>query len=188
MECGICSRRNSVSALSIPPDAEMARLIGLVVFSGFAFPEVATVLEFFRSANALARLEHVCDRPTRYDVSLLSVAGGRISSSSSVFVWTESVENRRDVDGFHALFVASGAGARHEECDGRLIHWLRSGGERLAGSVGGLLRDAFTLVERDFGREFARKAAAHIMPRRPHLLHVDDSRETLRPGVRTGAG
>ncbi|WP_395067949.1 helix-turn-helix domain-containing protein [Paraburkholderia silvatlantica] len=100
----------------------------------------------FQSANALSRSEAATGGKIRYDVTLLSIAGGRIDSSSSVFVWTESVENRRFADGFHALFVAGGAGARHTLRDERLIRWLQREGSRSEAVVpigdGRLLLDA----------------------------------------------
>nr|WP_244201253.1 helix-turn-helix domain-containing protein [Paraburkholderia rhynchosiae] len=61
----------------------------------------------------------------RYEVSLLSASGGRIASSSSVFIWTESVGAQRRVDNFHALFIAGGIGATTAFRDDRLIVWLK---------------------------------------------------------------
>jgi transcriptional regulator GlxA family with amidase domain len=130
MESRSGSRRNSVWELHAVPDVDTAKHIGLVLVSGFALPETATVLEVFQSANALADAECALGGRTRYEVSLLSAAGGRIDSSSSVFVWTESVENRRHAAGFHTLFVAGGARASHALRDERLINWLRREGAR----------------------------------------------------------
>jgi transcriptional regulator GlxA family with amidase domain len=55
----------------------------------------------------------------------LSASGGRIASSSSVFVWTESVESRGRDERFHALFIAGGTGATTVFRDDRLVVWLR---------------------------------------------------------------
>lgn len=146
MECGTRSQRNNVAELRVLPHLDAARRIGLLLFSGFALPEAATVLEMFQSANALSQSEPAMSGKLRYDVTLLSIAGGRIDSSSSVFVWTESVENRRFSDGFHTLFVAGGAGARHALRDERLIRWLQREGSRSEAVVpigdGRLLLDA----------------------------------------------
>jgi transcriptional regulator GlxA family with amidase domain len=128
------------------PDADAPRQIGVLLFSGFALPEAAAVVEMFQSANTLAKCESAGGRRPHYDVTLLSIAGGRIDSSSSVFVWTESVENRRHAGGFHTLFVAGGADARHALRDERLIRWLRHEGSRSEAVVpigdGRLLLDA----------------------------------------------
>jgi transcriptional regulator GlxA family with amidase domain len=97
--------------------------IGIALFNGFALPETASIVEAFQSANGLA------DRSqrgiTRYDVWLLSAAGGRIASSSSVFVWTDSVEARGYAHNFDALLIAGGPGAYNTSRDNRLLTWLR---------------------------------------------------------------
>ncbi|WP_217591065.1 hypothetical protein [Burkholderia sp. GbtcB21] len=55
----------------------------------------------------------------------MPAAGGRIDTSSSVFVWTENIDSRRHVHGKRIVFVAGGATA-HLACrDKRLIDWLR---------------------------------------------------------------
>lgn len=145
MEYGIRSQSDRVAEVHALPNEDAPKRIGLLLFSGFALSEAATVLEMFQSANALAQPLHDSGR-IRYDVVLLSIAGGRIDSSSSVFVWTESVENRRFADGFDTLFVAGGAGARHALRDERLIRWLQREGSRSEAVVpigdGRLLLDA----------------------------------------------
>nr|WP_233518896.1 helix-turn-helix domain-containing protein [Paraburkholderia xenovorans] len=97
--------------------------IGIVLFGGFALPETAAVVEVFQSVKLLTEGER--RDAVRYDVSLLSVTGGRIVSSSSVFVWTEGIDVRRDQERFHALFIAGGAGVNDALRDERLIAWLR---------------------------------------------------------------
>ncbi|ANB75659.1 AraC family transcriptional regulator [Paraburkholderia phytofirmans OLGA172] len=116
---------NSVARLHVLQDARTVRNIGIVLFSGFALPEAATVLEIFQSANALTETETTQGGQIRYKVCLISAAGGRVDSSSSVFVWTEGVEARRYSDGFHALFVGGGGGVRNATRDERLTTWLR---------------------------------------------------------------
>jgi transcriptional regulator GlxA family with amidase domain len=105
------------------PDTPSIKQIGIALFNGFALPDVASVIEIFQSANALD--DAGAPHRTRYEVSLLSASGGRVASSSSVFIWTESVESRARDDHFHALFIAGGAGATHAFRDARLIVWLR---------------------------------------------------------------
>jgi transcriptional regulator GlxA family with amidase domain len=92
--------------------------IGITLFNGFALPEVAAIVEIFELANAFQ------PGAARYDVCLLSAGGGRIASSSSVFVWTDSVDADCR-DRFDALFIAGGAGVRSARHDERLIGWLR---------------------------------------------------------------
>lgn len=106
-------------------DACEVKKLGVVLFSGFALPEAAAILEIFQSANALAEAEFFSQGRLRYEITFLSATGGRIDSSSSVFVWTERAQTRQDSDGFHALFVSGGAGARHAVGDECLLDWLR---------------------------------------------------------------
>lgn len=108
-----CSRKHVVQA---PTRVDIA------VFNGFALPEVAALVEIFQKANALAaaRTPH---QPC-YTVSLLSAPGGRIASSSSVFVWTERVDSHRYEDGKRALFIAGGTGTRQACRDKCLNDWL----------------------------------------------------------------
>ncbi|MFL9911340.1 GlxA family transcriptional regulator [Paraburkholderia sp. RL17-337-BIB-A] len=95
------------------------------MFSGFALPEAAAVLEIFQSANALSGADTSLSGQTRYKVCLLSAVGGRVDSSSSVFVWTERVDEQCHLDGFHALFISGGVGVRNAVRDERLTNWLR---------------------------------------------------------------
>lgn len=97
--------------------------VDIALFNGFALPKIAAIIEIFQKANALV----IAGRSgrVRYDVSLLSAAGGRVASSSSVFVWTDSVESHRGTDETHLLFIAGGAGAQQACRDERLARWLR---------------------------------------------------------------
>jgi transcriptional regulator GlxA family with amidase domain len=114
--------KNSLQTAALPQITNIKH-IGIALFNGFALPDVASVIEIFQSANAMNDTGE--PRRTRYEVSLLSASGGRIASSSSVFVWTESVESRGRDDHFHALFIAGGTGATNAFRDDRLIVWLR---------------------------------------------------------------
>lgn len=104
-------------------DKNTVKHIGIALFNGFALPEAASIVEVFQSANTFA--ERAPHGATRYDVRLLSTAGGRIASSSFVFVWTDSVEGHRQADDFDALFVAGGTGVHNAVRDERLLKWLR---------------------------------------------------------------
>ncbi|WP_254700345.1 helix-turn-helix domain-containing protein [Trinickia violacea] len=105
------------------PEARSARRIGVVLFNGFALPGAVAITEVFHSANAFT--DSADSDGARYEVCLLSAAGGRIASSSSVFVWTESVDTQRDTDDFRALFIVGGTGAANASRDDRLVAWLR---------------------------------------------------------------
>lgn len=113
-----CARRSAVVT-----QANDTTRVDIALFNGFALPKVAAIIEIFQKANALVAAQRA-DR-TRYDVSLLSASGGRIASSSSVFVWTDSVDSHRGTNDTHLLFIAGGADAQHACRDERLGSWLR---------------------------------------------------------------
>ncbi|MGB8414753.1 GlxA family transcriptional regulator [Paraburkholderia sp.] len=94
----------------------------ILIFNDFALPEVAVVTEIFHKANAL--IAYLPDDHPRYEVTLLSSSGGRIASSSSVLVWTESLDRGPRTDDKRLLFVAGGAGARDASNDHRMVDWL----------------------------------------------------------------
>jgi transcriptional regulator GlxA family with amidase domain len=127
MECFSEIQRDVI----LPPvllGAPCARRIGVVLFNGFALPGAVAIAEVFHSANAFANSAR-CDG-ARYEVCLLSAAGGRIASSSSVFVWTEGVETQHDTEDFRALFIVGGIGAAGALRDERLLAWLRRASSR----------------------------------------------------------
>ncbi|MFM0396075.1 helix-turn-helix domain-containing protein [Paraburkholderia phytofirmans] len=113
-----CSRQSAVRTQT----REMTR-VDIALFNGFALPKVAAIIEIFQKANAFGVSQQL--HRQRYDVSLLSAAGGRIASSSSVFVWTESVDSHQVTNDRHLLFIAGGAGVPHACRDERLSNWLR---------------------------------------------------------------
>ncbi|MGV2287836.1 helix-turn-helix domain-containing protein [Trinickia sp. YCB016] len=112
------SRQCSVAAQT----SEITR-VNIVLFNGFALPKIAALIEIFQKANSLIASQR--SGRAHYDVSLLSAAGGRIASASSVFVWTESVESHRSANDRHLLFIAGGAGVQQACRDERLGNWLR---------------------------------------------------------------
>ncbi|MDE1180435.1 helix-turn-helix domain-containing protein [Paraburkholderia sp.] len=120
----LCSVQQQNARQSVVlPQIGNVKHIDIALFNGFALPDAASIIEIFQSANALNDAGHISS--THYEVSLLSASGGRIASSSSVFVWTESVESRRHIHNPHALFIAGGAGAHQAFRDDRLLVWLR---------------------------------------------------------------
>ncbi|HTI18887.1 MAG TPA: helix-turn-helix domain-containing protein [Trinickia sp.] len=102
----------------------MVRVIGLALSNGFALPAAATIVEVFQAANAAVNRPGKSDQ-LAYEVCLLSAAGGRVASSSSVSVWTESVETYRNNDKFHAIFVVGAVAGTNGLRDERLVTWLR---------------------------------------------------------------
>ncbi|RDK00920.1 GlxA family transcriptional regulator [Paraburkholderia lacunae] len=115
-------RRHATQPHGLPDDRPVRR-VGLTLFSGFSLPEASLILEAFHFANALSEAGGVIG--LRFDVYLLSVMGGKIASSSSVSVWTDSIDSRSREDSFHALFIAGGAGVQNALRDERLITWLQ---------------------------------------------------------------
>ncbi len=108
---------------AVPMQTNALTRVDIALFNGFALPTVAAIIEIFQKANSLVASQ----RPgrARYDVSLLSAAGGRIASSSSVFVWTDDVQSHRGTNETHLLFIAGGAGVQQACRDERLSNWLR---------------------------------------------------------------
>ncbi|CAN7560066.1 GlxA family transcriptional regulator [Paraburkholderia terricola] len=161
-------------------DEHTVRRVGLTLFNGFSLPETALVLEAFHCANAIIKADGIDG--LRFDVYLLSVAGGKIASSSAVSVWTDSVDSHVQAGDFYALFVADGAGVQNAQQDDRLITWLQrvhSRSERIFSISGGLqlqaagfhpgdsdpLQAALSLIGNDLGVEAARQIAQRLEQR-----------------------
>lgn len=123
MECTAKLQSDNANVRDANHDKVAVKNIGVTLFDGFALPDAASVVEAFQSANALVDSDQ--GRPARYNVCLLSSIGGRVASSSSVYVWTESVDARRHNEQFHALFVAGGTGVHDAMRDEELLAWLR---------------------------------------------------------------
>lgn len=99
------------------------KTIGIALFDGFALPEIARIVESFQRANEIG--DSNLRGAARFNVCLLSTIGGRIVSSSSIFVWTERIGAGRHPSHLHALLVAGGAGVSHALRDEELLGWLR---------------------------------------------------------------
>lgn len=106
-----------------PRSTRTVRQIAITLFNGFSQQEAITVARAFQSANALSRSSR--SDSAIYNVRLLSATGGMIASSSTMVIWTESIEACHHGEGFDALFIMGGAGAHHALCDERLVGWLR---------------------------------------------------------------
>jgi transcriptional regulator GlxA family with amidase domain len=100
------------------------KTIGIALFDGFSLPEIARLLESFQCANEISQSDQRGER-TRFKVRLLSTLGGRIGSSSCVFVWTESIDSGEHLGRLHGLFVAGGAGVGRALGDEVFLAWLR---------------------------------------------------------------
>jgi transcriptional regulator GlxA family with amidase domain len=105
------------------PGNDKVKTIGIALFDGFALPEIACIMEAFQCANEFTQSRQ--GGSAQFNVCLLSTTGGRIASSSSVFVWTESIKAPRHPDRFHALFVAGGADVNHAGRNEEMLAWLR---------------------------------------------------------------
>ncbi|MBN3766335.1 helix-turn-helix domain-containing protein [Burkholderia sp. Ac-20365] len=101
--------------------AAATRHIAILLFDGCSLLGAGIVAEVFHAANELSSS---ASHSWTYDVSFLSAAGGNITCSSSIRVWTDGLDARHYM-GFDALFVAGGKGARGAARDERLIAWLR---------------------------------------------------------------
>ncbi|ORC52749.1 hypothetical protein B2G74_09475 [Burkholderia sp. A27] len=110
------------------PQTSTVKRIEIAVFNGFSLPDAASIVELFQAANALNREAHAGS--VQYEATLLSASGGRIASSSSVFVWTESFASHGPTGESRALFVVGGTGADGALRDARLIAWLREASRR----------------------------------------------------------
>jgi transcriptional regulator GlxA family with amidase domain len=97
--------------------------VDIVLFNGFALPKIAAIVEIFQRANAIAVSQN--GGHPLYDVSLLSASGGRIASTSYVFVWTDAFASHKASADRQLVFIAGGAGAQHVARDERLATWIR---------------------------------------------------------------
>ncbi|RDK00790.1 GlxA family transcriptional regulator [Paraburkholderia lacunae] len=108
---------------AVPMQTSETTRVDIALFNGFTLPKVAAIIEIFQKANALIASRR--SGRALYDVSLLSASGGRIASSSWMFVWTESVESHRGTNDTHLLFIAGGTGVQQACREERLTNWLR---------------------------------------------------------------
>ncbi|MGF6551741.1 GlxA family transcriptional regulator [Paraburkholderia youngii] len=98
--------------------------VEIVLFDGFSLPTIAAISEILQRANELVQKK--ANGKNRYEVSLLSSSGGKITSSSAVHVWTEKASSNRATSSTTLLFIAGGAGAQGAASDDRLSGWVRA--------------------------------------------------------------
>jgi transcriptional regulator GlxA family with amidase domain len=145
------------------------RQIGIIVFSGFALRETAAIVDLFQSETTFTdspQRENVC-----YDVHLLSVTGGMIASSSSVFVWTESFDAAVLAEHFQLLLIAGGPGVSFAVHDERLIDWLRQicSQTRFVFPIA----EGVVLLEAAGVRQYDVERPGEVSPHHPHASSIN---------------
>jgi transcriptional regulator GlxA family with amidase domain len=94
--------------------------IGLLIFQDCSMLTTGAVGDAFRLANEFEATRG--DEPP-YRFSALSDKGGLVTSSSSILIWTQSLE-RYSLADFHAFFVACRDTAETVEANGRFLSWI----------------------------------------------------------------
>ena len=98
------------------------RRVGIIVFDGVILADIVGIAEIFVTGDKL--ISSMFMGMTRYSLSLLSLSGGMVMSSSGVQVMTDALpaheENR-----FDTLIVASGSGNFKVYRNPDLIDWLQ---------------------------------------------------------------
>lgn len=99
---------------------KLTKHIGLLVFQECSVKTAGTIGDAFHLANEFERAGGE-DPPYRF--SVLSDEGGLVRCSSSISIWTQSLE-RYSVADFHAVFVACRDATRTTRADDRLLSWI----------------------------------------------------------------
>lgn len=94
--------------------------IGLLVFHDCSMAITGAIGDAFRLAN---EFEQAGGDAPPYRLSVLSDGGGFVTSSSSILIWTQRLEQYSLVD-FHAFFVACRDTAVTMESNERLLSWI----------------------------------------------------------------
>jgi transcriptional regulator GlxA family with amidase domain len=109
-------------------DVNSLRHVGIIVFDGVILADVVGVAEIFVTGDKLISSMFV--GMTRYTLSLLSLTGGMVMSSSGVQVMTEPLP-AHDNNHFDTLIVASGSGNFNVYRNPQLIEWLQNASGRV---------------------------------------------------------
>lgn len=104
-------RQNGLSAM---------KHIGLLVFHECSMVTTGAIGDAFRLANEFEKAEGE-DPPYRF--SVLSDGGGLVTSSSSISIWTQTLE-RYSLADFHAFFVACRDAVEAMESNDRFLSWI----------------------------------------------------------------
>src|SRR4051794_14106851 len=94
--------------------------IGLLVFQNCSMTTIGAIGDAFRLAN---EFERDSGQPPPYRFSVLSDEGGIVTSSSSISIWTQSLQ-RYSLSEFHAFFVACRDAAETAESNDRFLGWI----------------------------------------------------------------
>jgi transcriptional regulator GlxA family with amidase domain len=94
--------------------------IGLLVFQDCSMVTTGAIGDAFRLANEFEKAEG--EEPP-YRFSVLSDGGGLVTSSSSISIWTQTLE-RYSLADFHAFFVACRDAAEAMESNDRFLSWI----------------------------------------------------------------
>ncbi|RXZ37085.1 helix-turn-helix domain-containing protein [Oxalobacteraceae bacterium CAVE-383] len=103
-------------------NSHSVRHVGIIVFEGVILADVVGVAEIFVTGDKL--ISSMFMGMTRYTLSLLSLSGGMVMSSSGVQVMTDPLPAHED-NHFDTLIVASGSGNFNVYRDPKLIDWLQ---------------------------------------------------------------
>jgi transcriptional regulator GlxA family with amidase domain len=126
-------------------DSNSLRHVGIIVFDGVILADVVGVAEIFVTGDKL--ISSMFTGMTRYTLSLLSLNGGMVMSSSGVQVMTEPLP-RHENNRFDTLIVASGSGNFNVYRDPQLIAWLQLASERVR-RIAALCTGVFILAAAD---------------------------------------
>ncbi|SAL00421.1 AraC family transcriptional regulator [Caballeronia fortuita] len=119
----IALRDASLSGRFGMPGRPVIRHVGIVLYDGFSIMGVGTLIETLKISNELQRStrgDHLA-----YNISLLSIDGGMVTSSSSICVGTGCLDEQRFGAG-DVLYIAGGSGVRDALGDDRLIELLKT--------------------------------------------------------------
>lgn len=101
---------------------DSVRHVGIIVFDGVILADVVGVAEIFVTGDKL--ISSMFMGMTRYSLSLLSLTGGMVMTSSGVQVMTDPLPAQED-NHFDTLIVASGSGNFKVYRNPELIDWLQ---------------------------------------------------------------
>lgn len=126
-------------------DSNSLRHVGIIVFDGVILADVVGVAEIFVTGDKL--ISSMFTGMTRYTLSLISLTGGMIMSSSGVQIMTIPLPSREN-NHFDTLIVASGSGNFNVYRDPQLIEWLQKASEHVR-RIAALCTGVFVLAAAD---------------------------------------
>jgi transcriptional regulator GlxA family with amidase domain len=99
---------------------KLTKHIGLLVFQECSVKTAGAIGDTFHLAN---EFERAGGEEPPYRFSVLSDEGGLVRCSSSISIWTQSLE-RYSVADFHAVFVACRDAMKTARANDRLLSWI----------------------------------------------------------------